>query len=233
MQSTREQPVRVGVTMRRSDSTSYLEARDAISHDWVRFFEQHNLIPILIPSVTRDPLGLIRSLGLQALLISNGEDVVTDDDSTAVNEARNQLEGTLLAYAFARRMPVIGVCRGLHVVQHFLGGPVCPRLPNAADHVARVHPLAWHHHLLQGHELKEGTTNSFHAQGVLRADLAADLLCLASCGEVVEAVVHKQRPIVALQWHPERENSHLAADHLIFDLWLDRQLAARRATHGV
>ena len=62
-------------------------------------------------------------------------------------------------------------------------------------------------------------TNSFHDQGVTIGTLAPCLKAIAlSEAGVVEGVYHPGRPVLAIQWHPERDNP-------------DRQLAAELFRH--
>ena len=43
-----------------------------------------------------------------------------------VNDDRDELEKKLLEKAFERKMPVLGICRGMQVMNVFLGGTLWP-----------------------------------------------------------------------------------------------------------
>ena len=40
---------KIGISLRVIENQDYEEKRDAISHDWSKFFEELNFLPILIP----------------------------------------------------------------------------------------------------------------------------------------------------------------------------------------
>ncbi len=104
--------------------------------------------------------------------------------------------------------PIFGICRGLQVINVLLGGTLYQDLP---AQLGLEHPHNTIHTVraMEGTFLREAfgaefTVNSFHHQAV--KDLADGLeVCAASMGgQVVEAFRHKTRPILAVQWHPER-----------------------------
>lgn len=206
--------LRVAVTMRRSDAQGYDEPRDALARDWTALFERHGLCPILIPGAARDPVRWARDLGAQALLLTGGE-------SWRVDSARDATETALLEWARDDGAPVIGVCRGLHVVQVAFGGAVVP-VDTAAHHVAVEHDLRVEEALATALHLPPADAlrvNSYHELGVRQA--AAELEPLAESGDgLVEILRHRQQPIVAVQCHPERVGGDPALEHWLFRDWL-------------
>ena len=50
--------VRAAVTMRVVNARDYHEPRDALAQDWMAWFEDHDLVPILVPNTIADPAGL-------------------------------------------------------------------------------------------------------------------------------------------------------------------------------
>jgi putative glutamine amidotransferase len=131
---------------------------------------------------------------------------------------RDAVEWALLAGARAARVPTFAVCRGLQVVNVFLGGSLWQDLSlqvgTALDHDQReprdllAHDLEI---LPSGHALVELfgpaalRVNSRHHQGVRR--LAPDLVALArSADGLVEAAALPADSawwLFAVQWHPE------------------------------
>ena len=61
------------------------------------------------------------------------------------------------------------------------------------------------------------TTNSFHHQGVQPDNLAPGLRAFAWCDDdgLVEAAVHNVFPILAVQWHPERNGQSEDLDSML------------------
>jgi gamma-glutamyl-gamma-aminobutyrate hydrolase PuuD len=211
------------VTMRLAPNTTYPEPRDAISHDWSHFMGLLGLVPILVPNALADPTALLDAVPGRGLLLTGGDDLgpLAQAGETGAPTARDRTEHRVLEAALARNLPVFGVCRGLHVINAFFGGTVTRRLD--APHVAVEHEVTVE---ASAGGLTAGArhmVNSFHNNGIRRADLAPDLRVLAASADgCVEGLYHPDRPIVAIQWHPERPNPAQAADRVLFRTWLGR-----------
>lgn len=116
-------------------------------------------------------------------------------------------------FAFAKafveaKKPILGVCRGLQTLNVALGGTLYQDLPSQ---LGLPHGNGTIHEIenAPGSELYEFygprcLTNSYHHQAV--KDLAPGLEITATSeeGRVVEAFRHRELPIVAYQFHPER-----------------------------
>ena len=131
-----------------------------------------------------------------------------------VNELRDELEFSLLRDALARDMPVLAICRGMQVLNVFLGGTLEQHLgdePGRLEH-DRERPRAEAAHELR---LKEGSRiarvigsdrlpiNSHHHQGLGRVASELEEVGWSEDGvlEAVESKVHTW--VLGVQWHPE------------------------------
>lgn len=131
--------------------------------------------------------------------------------SNDINDELDQIQWNLLAQAVADRKPVLGICRGMQFINVFFGGTLIQDLPDAAAHKPGV-PERYHDvSILDKTRLYEiyGTTtevNTRHHQGVgiIGTELKGSAMWLEENGLVMEAVEHKQLPIIGVQWHPER-----------------------------
>ena len=61
--------------MRVIEASQYKEVRDSISHDWLNFLSMFDLVPILVPNQLNDPVGYMKSIKADMLLLTNGNDV--------------------------------------------------------------------------------------------------------------------------------------------------------------
>jgi putative glutamine amidotransferase len=218
-------PVIVGVSLRVTLSQPHGEARDAISHDWIRFLEEHAASPVLIPNALRDPAAFADRAGVRALLLTSGGDVSSqpgeapdDANADALERLRDGVERTLLDWAIRRRVPVLGVCRGMQAINVYFGGGLIRDLGQAGvpalSHAGRPHRVRL---MPSG---KTAMTNSFHRHGVTAEVLSNELLPLAMDGELVEAVAHRRLPVFGMQWHPERPGSAAGVDRRLITRWL-------------
>ena len=201
----------VAVTMRLAPAAGYTEPRDALSHDLSLLLFDLGLLPILVPNTTPDPAEFLAATGARAVLLSGGDDLGS--------EPRDGLELRLLAAALERDLPVLGICRGLQLLNVAFGGSVTADLATAVPGEAHVATS----HVVELDDERTFSVNSFHRSGVLVDQLAPSLRILAATrGGVVEAVEHREHAITAIQWHPERPGSAAELDRAILDRWVGR-----------
>lgn len=107
-----------------------------------------------------------------------------------------------------REKPILGICKGMQIINVALGGTLIQTLPTASSHTwhngDRYHPTT----IKKGSLLSSlyGThmfTGSAHHQAVctLGNDLKATQHALDG---VIEGMEHNHLPILGVQWHPER-----------------------------
>lgn len=167
-----------------------------------------------------------RSLdGLDGLVLTGGEDVDPSLYGTApspllrtTDRARDLFELAAFAAARARALPVLGICRGIQLINVGLGGTLYQDLaaerPGAITHDPdgprdrRIHGVTLEPESRTSHAL--GTTalqvNSLHHQGI--RDLAPALRATGWADDgLVEAVElpadTDEGWLLAVQWHPE------------------------------
>lgn len=127
--------------------------------------------------------------------------------------ARDEYEIALTRAAVDRGIPVLGVCRGLQVLNVALGGTLVPDLPpgsvthlspetaptdGTVDHVVSFTPGSVAAELFGG----DAITNSWHHQAVDRCGVGVVVTGRTGDG-VVEAIEVPGHPVLGVQWHPE------------------------------
>lgn len=179
---------------------------DFLYLDYTEYFGREGVSLIPVSNAEANPGTCFDRYGAEGLVLSGGNDIGSFPE-------RDRQEGLLLDAALERGLPVFGICRGMQFVNRYFGGamPVEIRkvLPGAAEHVASEHPLEVVDAGMAGLvKKKEIMTNSFHNYGVTRGELSPELRVVAvSRGDgVIEALCHKEYPMAAVQWHPERKS---------------------------
>jgi len=178
------------------ETQNYQETRDAISHDWIRFLDGIGLIPILVPNTLFDPSGFLVSLEPDLLMLTGGDDIGSTPD-------RDATEIKLLETALEANLPVIGICRGMQLINAKFGGV----LSTIENHIACAHGV----HLGNGWETfygSEARVNSFHGLGVKKTNLAEGFKITATDPEGnIEGISHTSLPLAGVMWHPERQGA--------------------------
>lgn len=163
-----------------------------------------------------------------ALLLSGGDDVdpahygATVDGAVDMNPIGDRSDEAYLAAALELGLPVLGICRGIQIINVTLGGSLLQDIWGSSDnHPARntgPDPVANADEMLtRRHDvrLEPGSliakifdaetieTNSLHHQAIER--VAEDLVVTGRAGDgIIEVVEHRSQPLLAVQWHPEQ-----------------------------
>ena len=155
-----------------------------------------------------------------AILFPGGQDVAPEfygesrlDCCGETVSARDSMETAVLREAMARRLPILGICRGLQFVNAALGGSLWQDLltqrPGSRNHrMERPYDRAEHSVSLTGplaalYGANTIGVNSCHHQGVKSLAPGLEPMAVAEDG-LIEAVFHPDQPFLwAVQWHPE------------------------------
>ena len=221
----------VAVSLSVYENPTYLETRDTLSHDWVRFLDGLGATPVLVPNSITDPAGYCRELNVDGILLTSGNDLgpLPSEEwpqSLSVSPDRDRTEYALLDFASETPVPLMGVCRGIQTINAYFGGGVVRDLLEWTDgegHVAVEHRVEI---IDPSYRQRLGTssfnTNSYHDHGVAPGGLAPALKAVAVSEKgVVEALRHSDLPILATQWHPERKNPEPGPASALFRHWLE------------
>jgi putative glutamine amidotransferase len=183
------------------------------------------------PAAAKEPDLLLERLG--GLILSGGSDLDPETYGAAAHPEtgrtwpeRDRFEIALARRAIERELPVLGICRGMHVLNVALGGTLHQHLPEVLGHGEHRHtPGAFGDHDVR---LEPGslaaraagttrlTVKSHHHQGV--DELGAGLVASGwSQGEdLVEAVELRDRPFaLGVLWHPEEDSGSRVVESLV------------------
>jgi putative glutamine amidotransferase len=224
--------VHIAITTYGRDENS----RYSLPVEYVDSVERAGGIPLLIPPGKPAVASLLEQV--DGLILTGGGDIspsVYDGDTHEalymVDSSRDDLEMELTRKAIASKLPTLGICRGMQIINVALGGTLIEHLPDVVgDAVAHrapprepvPHPV----HLKPGSRLEkilmqaEHNPPSWHHQGI--RDLAVKLEVVASAADgTIEAVEMPEHPwLLAVQWHPELTAATEPADQRLFDAFV-------------
>ena len=142
------------------------------------------------------------------------------------NDMRDDLESTVFARAIDRKIPVLGICRGLQLINVLLNGTLVQDL-DTGNKTHEGGPDKEHEIQIEKDSLLykltgtlSGAVNSAHHQAIDKLGDGLKISCRATDGTIegIEWLDPKQKPfLLGIQWHAERmfffnlQNSPLSA----------------------
>jgi len=178
--------------------------------------------PVLLP-LTADTTVIEAAMSaLHGLLLSGGGDIVSLEfgeephpENTFQDPTRDRMEIEATRIALRRGIPILGICRGIQLLNVALGGTLVQHIPdefrNAVLHRARARDVTLVHSI----EIEPGSllarvlgatrtaVNSFHHQAVKRLGKGLRVNCRAPDGVIEGVESDDGRPMLAVQCHPE------------------------------
>ena len=178
------------------------------------------LLPV-DPAAQDDPAPFLE--GLDGLMLAGGSDVdpraygaERHPETADTDPARDAFEVALTRAAIERDLPVLGICRGMQLLNVALGGTLIQHLPDRFGHGEHRRTLGSFENADHDVRLETGTlgarvcrqdlhkTYSHHHQGV---DVLGDGLAATGWSvfeELVEVIeLPRCRFVLGVQWHPE------------------------------
>ena len=189
----------VGLTQRVDRITGRGERRDGLDQRWHDVFAKLGAMIVPLPNAAMGAGHLLDALNLEAIVLTGGNDVAQAPQAANVAPERDRLERDLIDVCLDRDIPLLGVCRGMQMMNVALGG----YLGRTEGHAGVEHPITVAN---QAPWPVDWRVNSYHDVCVPVEGLASDLVCLATSenGDV-EAFAHVRAACHGIMWHPERE----------------------------
>jgi gamma-glutamyl-gamma-aminobutyrate hydrolase PuuD len=202
-----------------------------LPRNYVEMVSEAGGVPVLLPPVDLGAAEIVASL--DGLVLSGGADIdparygqARHPETTGSHAGRDDWEVRLLEEALPRDLPVLGVCRGLQVLNVGLGGSLTQHLPDAVGHTAhRPAPATFGTSSVR---LRKGSRTAgilgaecvvhcHHHQAIDRVASALDVVGWASDGTIEAVEMRASRFVLAVQWHPEEDPT----DRRLFAALLD------------
>jgi len=204
----------------------------AIRENYVFSVTPHGAVPLALPYAMEqleDYLGIIDGL----VIIGGDFDVPPEmygesavHEKVTTKDNRTAFEWAITREAFARRMPILGICGGQQLLNVVLGGTLIQHIPdsvpnalaheqpnprNEIGHTVAIAPQSLLHRIVGQDEIG---VNSAHHQAAATAAPGCLVNATAPDG-VIEGIEHPEHPFcLGVQWHPEYQVT--PADTAIF-----------------
>ena len=227
--------------------------RTGVNAAYVRALLSAGAVPLILSPLMGASLAASALDGCDGLLLTGGEDVdpswygaEPSPHLSPPSQERDLFELALFAVARQRGLPILGICRGIQLINVALGGTLFQDLPSehrgsvdhspsgprdARTHVIRLEPGS---RAATALETLRPTVNSVHHQAI--KDLAPGLVATgwSEDGLIEAAESGPGAPwILAVQWHPEEMYAdRLAPEHGLFSALVNEAAAAGRSSVG-
>jgi putative glutamine amidotransferase len=151
-----------------------------------------------------------RLAGFDGVLLAGGGDLdprhyggdPEDPSVYDVDDVQDRADLSLAAYCLDRGVPVLAVCRGLHVVNVVRGGTLVVDMPENHRHVVQAVALDEGADVL-GLADRTVTISCYHHQAIDRLGDGLTVVARADDGTVEAVVVDAPGWAAGVQWHPE------------------------------
>lgn len=182
--------------------------REAGTANYVRYLRLFGAEPL----VTLNPQELSCC---QGLLLPGGGDITPaffgeeNKGSQSIDTELDILQLLSFDLAVRKRLPVLGICKGMQVINIGLGGTLVQDMPTRKYHsyengdkyhVTAVCIDSWLHRLYGRNPI----VNSAHHQALKKLGRGLSAVQHCPLDGCIEAVAHETLPIIGVQWHPER-----------------------------
>ncbi len=195
----------------------------------------------------------VRARDYDGILFCGGEDVspsfygeVKQHDNVHDDKPRDEFEFALLDRALERRVPILGICRGVQMINVGFGGSLYqdmkedaePQFEHRQTELGKTRQEATHSVLVTDEDSSLGAivqgacrVNSLHHQAIKRVGRGLKVTAHSEDGFVEAVESADEYPfLMAVQWHPEEMVDHSPEQCKIFVRFLAkcREAAARR-----
>jgi gamma-glutamyl-gamma-aminobutyrate hydrolase PuuD len=191
---------RVAITQRVARVEHYAERRDCLDQAWPQFLAACGLLPVVVPNVPDVALELFNSADVAGLVLTGGNDLASVGGDAPERDAT---EHALIDMAETKSLPILGVCRGMQLLQQRSG----IALRRVVGHVMPRQTIR-----ISG---EPTLVNSYHHYGASETRSPLDAWAVADDG-VIKAVRRADYPAVGIMWHPERMSPFADADIALF-----------------
>jgi putative glutamine amidotransferase len=193
-----------------------------VNNTYIEAVKQSGGIPLILPILDKvedlDEIlkildGIILTGGEDISSLSFGEEPIKEVDTICL--ARDKIEKELFHSAYEKNIPILGICRGLQIINISLGGTlyqdINTQLPNSLGHLC-THNVHQGYHTIKLKEdsklynifkTEELIVNSQHHQSI--KDLGRDLKITSTTKDgIVESIEStNDKFVLGVQFHPE------------------------------
>lgn len=213
-----------------------------VSEIYLQILAQGGIIPILVPIAFGTLANLQEYLEeYDGLLMVEGGDVSPSyyNETYSLNKLdeydpiKDEIEIACVRHALENNKPVLGLCRGMHIINTMFGGTLhldVHEVNNKSiihmdyeNYDTHRHPITIIKNtpLYSWYNTENIMVNTYHHQGIKDIGPELSIMAVAPDG-LIEGIYHpKYKFVVGLQFHPERMYQEYQGNKLVFKSFID------------
>ena len=189
----------IAITQRLDEVSDYGETRESLDINWGRFINNLSYIPCPLSSAINIH-DFFEQNPFHGVLFSGGNNLSSLKPSK-LSTSRDHFETKLISFCLSKKIPILGVCRGMQIIAQYFNGKIEPIDGHVKTHHNLVNNKAskW---IKELNAIK--TVNSFHDYSVSSVPQEFIVSSVDETTNGIEAIEHKKLPVFCQMWHPER-----------------------------
>ena len=178
----------------------YNTSIDFLEHTWINFFESGKHEFLIIPnSVKNLKLFLINEKKPALVILPGGNNLFGRDKLT---KNRLKIEKELIKYSINKKIALLGVCRGMQVINNYFGGEI----EKISGHMKATSKIFFTEPIFNQKTIQVKCFHNFCIKSNL---IPKELKIIATDKRNnVEMFRHYKKKIIGVMWHPEREKNY-------------------------
>lgn len=187
----------------RQEINNHGEVVETLERDYINYFNEIDTEVISVSAFQDNYMELIERLDINLIIFSGGgnssPNYYLGEMSGYIQKERDLLEEKLFKIALQKKIPILGICRGMQHLNGIYGGKI--------SYLEKIRPIGKEHKVFLISYNKTIEVNNYHNDGILKENIGKDLEVIGLDVEynVVEGFISKKNKVLGIQWHPERK----------------------------
>ena len=191
----------IAITQRLDFIENYKEYRSSLDLRWYNFINKIGFNAYIVPNSKHFNIdNNFKRLHISGVILSGGSFITEyHNNNRRYLSIRDDIEFNLIKYSIKKNIPLIGVCRGMQIINHFFRGGLIKKnntkkkhelISNTKDYEFPINVNSYHNYVIDKNKLHKNLK-------ILAFDKNND----------IEALCHNTKKIIGIMWHPERDSS--------------------------